>query len=191
MNVVRRTPAVLSPQESDGELLARLADGDTSALGTLYERHHEAIRRFAARASGSTTEAEDITHATFLTVAKIAPSFDGRLSCRPWLFGVAARTLSHRRRGAGRLSRFLEKLGWTAIGEKNDPRDALEARAERSGLERALDGLTDAKRTVIVMFEIEEMSGEEIAEALSIPVGTVWTRLHAARRELRARMEDV
>src|SRR5882672_774670 len=165
-----RTPAIMVLQESDGELLARLADGDTSALGTLYERHHEAVRRFAVRASGSTTDAEDITHATFLTLARIAPSYDGRLSCRPWLFGIAARALSHRRRGAGRLARFLEKLGRIATGEKNDPRDALEARAARPGLERALDGLSDAKRTVLVMFEIEEMSGQEIAAALSIPV---------------------
>jgi RNA polymerase sigma-70 factor, ECF subfamily len=174
---------------SDAELLARLANGDVSALGALYHRHRRAVVSFAARASGNVADADDVAHATFLTVAKIAGTYDGRISCRPWLFGIAARELSHRRRGASRLGRFLAKLGRLTAGESHDPRDALAARSDGARIERAVAELSDAKRVVLVMFEVEEMSGEEIALALSIPIGTVWTRLHSARRELRARLE--
>jgi RNA polymerase sigma factor (sigma-70 family) len=176
-------------EESDADLLARIADGDTAALGKFYDRHRHAVVGFAARVSGNQHDADDIAHETFLTVAKIAGTYDGRLSCRPWLFRIAARALSHRRRGAARLAGFLAKLGRIATSDSEDPRDAIAARSESPRIEVALSKLSDAKRVVLIMFEVEEMSGEEIAHALSIPIGTVWTRLHAARRELRARLE--
>ena len=68
-----------------------------------------------------------------------------------------------------------------------DPRPALQARGE---VERALARLSDAKRVAILLAKVEGLSCDEIAEALQIPVGTVWTRLHAARRELRAALGD-
>jgi RNA polymerase sigma-70 factor (ECF subfamily) len=186
----RATITPLPVEESDAELLARLAAGETAALGTLYDRHRESVHGFVARASGSAHDADDVTHTTFLTVAKIASSYDGRLSCRPWLLGIAARTLGHRRRGAARLARFLGRLARMTAGESHDPREALDARTSLPRLERALSSLSDAKRVVLIMFEVEAMSGEEIALALSIPIGTVWTRLHSARRELRAAMGE-
>jgi RNA polymerase sigma-70 factor (ECF subfamily) len=174
---------------SDADLLARVAAGDNAALGIVYDRHRRAVTRFAARISGKPQDAEDITHETFLTVSKIAGAYDGRPSCRPWLLGIAARTLSHRQRGAARLARFLTRLGRLNRNARSDPGPALAARSELRCIQLALPVLSEVKRVVLVMFEIEEMSGEEIAIALGVPVGTVWTRLHAARRELRARLE--
>jgi len=187
---VKRGPAVaLVDEEPDADLVARVASGDMPALGMLYDRHRAAVLRFAARASGNLHDADDLTHATFLTAAKVAAKYDGRISCRPWLIGIAARTLSHRRRGSARLANFLERLGRMTDSGADDVPASLLARSDRSRLQSALSKLSDAKRVVLIMFEVEGMSGEEIALALAIPVGTVWTRLHAARRELRAMME--
>jgi RNA polymerase sigma-70 factor (ECF subfamily) len=68
-----------------------------------------------------------------------------------------------------------------------DPRPALQA---RSDVERALLRISENKRVTFLMAEVEDMSCAEIAAALGIPVGTVWTRLHAARRELRRALEE-
>jgi RNA polymerase sigma-70 factor, ECF subfamily len=190
--VVTRANAVLqrAVEEGDADVVARLAAGDMAALGVLYDRHAASVLRFATRVTANPQDAEDIMHATFVKVAEIAGGYDGRISCRPWLFGIAARIMSHRRRSIGRFARFLVEHAWFRAKDAHDPSDALEARSELLGLERALSALSDAKRVVLILFEVECLSGEEIAQALSIPVATVWTRLHAARRELKHALES-
>lgn len=169
--------------ERDAELVADVARGQLSALGRLYDRHEPAIHRFCARMTGSEADAEDLTHQTFLTLARIAGTYDGRASVRAWLLGVAARHLADRRRAGARLRRFLGRL----LGEaepSRDPRPALEARLALGAVAEALDAMPFERRAAVLLFEVEGLSGEEIAGALGVPVGTVWTRLHAARKEL-------
>ncbi len=172
-------------EESDAELLARVAGGDIEALGKIYDRHHPSVLRFISRVSAHTADAEDVLHATFLTVAKIAGTYDGRVSCRPWLMGIAVRTMQQRRRGAARFARMLTGFARWSSGAHHDPRPVLEARGELDAVARALSEMSEAKRVVLLMAEVEGVPCEEIARALGIPIGTVWTRLHAARRELR------
>ena len=170
---------------ADAALMAQIATGDLTALGELYQRHRDAVRRFALRATSNHDDAEDVLHNTFLTVARIADRFDGRDSCRPWLIGIAGRLTQQRGQKLARLARYLSRLA-SLRRTSDDPRPELEARSE---LARALDGMSAAKRVVILMAEVEGMTCPEIAEALEIPLGTVWTRLHHARRELRAAIE--
>jgi RNA polymerase sigma-70 factor (ECF subfamily) len=175
--------AVARTSENDAALIERIADGDMEALGTLYDRHHDAVLRFAFRA-GPRHEAEDVTQATFLAAAKIARTFDGRISARPWLLGIAANVMHTRRRSASRFARMLHSLAsW--CGRAMDPQERLAARSELSAVDRALAKMTEAKRVVLIMAEVEDLPASDISQALGIPVGTVWTRLHAARRELR------
>ncbi len=166
--------------------MSRLASGDLGALGELYDRYHEPIRRFFARATGDAEDVDDLVHATFLAAAKSAGRYDGRLSCRPWLVGIAAQLLRRRRRAFGR---FLEVL--SAVRGKRvtavDPRPVLQARRD---VERALVQISEAKRITLLMAEVEGLTCAEIAAALGVPIGTVWTRLHAARRELRRALGD-
>ena len=70
------------PAETDAELMRRIGEGDLSPLGVLYDRHQQGVRQFVARATFSAADAEDITHETFLTLAKIAGRYDGRSSAR-------------------------------------------------------------------------------------------------------------
>jgi len=186
---VNRARAVDPVEQTDAELLSIVAGGQLSALGRLYDRHHAAVLRFATRASRNQADAEDVTHTTFLTVARIASTYDGRASCRPWLLGIAARHLSERRRAGARLHRFIDRLFGTEPPARA-PELALEARETLHGVAAALEAMSFDKRVVVLLFEVEGLSGEEIAANLSIPVGTVWTRLHAARKELAAKLPE-
>jgi RNA polymerase sigma factor (sigma-70 family) len=171
--------------KSDAELIERIACDDMEALGALYDRHYDAVLRFAFRAT-SRHEAEDITQATFLTAARVAKSYDGRLSARPWLFGITVNIVRQRRRAASRFRNMLLSFAWWSDKRSFDPTGRNDARSQLSAIDRALARLSHAKRVVVLMAEVEDIPAEDIALALGIPVGTVWTRLHAARRELRA-----
>lgn len=175
-----------SAPASDADILRRLADGEMNALGELYDRYNRTVRRFVARATSNAEDVDDLVHATFLAAAKSASRYDGRPSCRPWLVGIAAQLLRRRRQSFGRLLAVLTSLrGIRATA--TDPRAALQARTE---VEQSLSRLSEVKRITLLLAEVEGLSCAEIAEALGVPIGTVWTRLHAARREIRRTLED-
>jgi len=154
-------------EATDPVLMQRLARGDLGALGELYDRYHAPLRRFIARATRDAEDVDDLVHGTFLAAAKSAERYDGRAVSRPWLIGIAVQLLRRRRQTLGRFLAVLSTLRGTALLSR-DPRPALQA-----------------KRLTVLMAEVEGLSCAEIATALGVPIGTVWTRLHAARRELR------
>jgi len=161
--------------------MSELGSGQLGALGELYDRHQAPLRRFLARATRDAHDVDDLVHATFLSAAQCAQRYDGRASCRPWLIGIAAQLLRRRRRASSRLLEILTSLK-SSLQPARDPQPAYQARTD---VERALGSLSEAKRVTLLMAEVEGLSCEEIAQALEVPIGTVWTRLHAARRELR------
>jgi RNA polymerase sigma-70 factor (ECF subfamily) len=176
--------AKLATEPTDAESLLALSRGEIGALGVLYDRHRNAVFQFVSRALGNGADVEDLVHATFFTATKAAASFDGRTSCRPWLIGIAGRLIHRRRRS---LLRFGRALGELAIRESNrvvDPVRQLDARDRVEQVARALRKMSEPKRLVLLMAEVEHLECQEIATALDIPIGTVWTRLHHARKEL-------
>jgi RNA polymerase sigma-70 factor (ECF subfamily) len=176
----------LARASEDAQALARLASGDMEALGELYDRHHAAVRGFLTRALGDADEAEDLVHATFLALPKAASSFDPTRPCRAWLFGIAVRMMRRQRAAGARWTRVLTKFREVLSPSSEDPERIVSARHDLNRVEDALSGMSEAKRVVLIMAEVEGMSCEEIAGVLDIPVGTVWTRLHHARRGLTA-----
>jgi RNA polymerase sigma-70 factor (ECF subfamily) len=183
MSVVRKR-VESADARSDAELLGLAHGGDRAALGALYDRHAQGVYGFARRFAAA-AEAEDVVQATFLRIVDIAGSYDDRaLSARAWIFGVAHRVHSERRRAGGRLARAVQ-----AYGELRASSSDLGARHDAIDLERALARLAEAKRAVLVLTQVHGFSCEEVARMLELPVGTVWTRLHHARRELRAHLE--
>jgi RNA polymerase sigma-70 factor (ECF subfamily) len=173
----------------DAELLLGVASGDITALGHLYDRHARDVWRAVRRLLDEGADVDDVVHALFLALPRIAKSYDGRASCRNWLCGIGVRLALRHRRGCGRFRRMLGAFAlnvsepWT----RHPERDAS-SKEELSRLQRALDGLSDKKRAVFVLVEIEGLSAEEAARALEIPASTVRTRLFHARRELHAAM---
>lgn len=163
---------------SDAELLANIAAGELSALGSLYDRHAPGLLRFARRVAPQ--EAEDLLQSTMLRVTRLASRFDGRTpSARAWLFAIMLRVAQERSRSLRRLGAALKRFAEL-------PRAAIDPLETAPDLERGLCRLSHAKRSVLLLSEVEGFTCEEIANMLEIPVGTVWTRLHHARRELRA-----
>lgn len=175
------------PAETDAELMQRLAAGDLAALGTLYDRYHEDVRRFVLRATGHPADSADITHEVFLTLSRAATTYDGRASARPFLLGVAAQLVKRRGSAISRVRRALGSLASTlAHGSARSPEEALVHAHDFADFEAALARLSEEKRIAFLLVEGEGLSGEEVAQALQIPVKTVWTRLHYARADLRA-----
>jgi RNA polymerase sigma-70 factor (ECF subfamily) len=165
--------------------MSELRLGQLGALGELYDRYHAPLRRFLARATADAHDVDDLLHATFLEAARSAARYDGRDSARPWLVGIAAQLLRRRRRSLGRFVAVLTSIKDT-LQPARDPRGTLQTRTD---VERALARLSEAKRLTLLMTEVEGLSCAEVAQALEVPIGTVWTRLHAARRELRSALE--
>lgn len=174
---------------SDAELLQSVAGGDLGALGELYDRYARHVWQ-AARRSLEGVDAEDVVHQLFIKLPEIAPSYDGRASCRGWLCGIAVRLAMRHRRGAGRFRRMLGSFAHTVVGRTtHDPERAAMGSQEMSALERALAALSEKKRVVFVLVEVEGLSAEDAARALGIPAATARTRLFHARKELQAALE--
>jgi RNA polymerase sigma-70 factor (ECF subfamily) len=180
------TLARRQPEATDAQLLDRVASGELEALGALYDRHHHAVRQFVGRATGEGHDADDITQEAFLALSGIAERFDGRASARPLLVGIAAKLVHQRRRGVARLVMVLASFATSGIERHvRTPEEAASTTQEMVRFERALARLSDEKRLAVLLVDGEGLKGEEAARALGVPLNTVWTRLHYARKELR------
>ena len=184
-----RRPEKESPRASDADLLARIAEGDVAALGPLFDRHIESVRRVIARLGVAASELDDVAQGTFLDVLDVARAYDGRPSARPWLVGLAVVRVRRHRRSIVRLAARLAAWAREPRPAVETPDLSAETLEEARRAQRALERLSQKKREVFVLVALEELPGNEVASALGIPVATVWTRLHHARRELRAALE--
>jgi RNA polymerase sigma-70 factor (ECF subfamily) len=179
-------PPLPEGEETDADLLRRVSEGDLGPLGILYDRHRESVFQFVKRATAGGADADDLTHETFLTLATIAGRYDGRASARPLLLGIAAQLVRQHRRGVARFVQVLTSFaGGLRERSPRTPEDAASVTEEMTRFEQALARLPEEKRLVLLLIEREGLSGDEVAEALHVPLNTVWTRLHYARAELR------
>lgn len=163
-----------------------VANGDVSALGELYDLYSDDVRRVVHRLTGGASDVEDIVHATFLELPKIAAGYDGRASCRSWLCGIASKLVLRWRRSFSRAARrLIEFRSLQDLSETATPESAVLDRERLHVLERGIAALSARKREVFVLVEVEAMSADEVAVVLGIPAATVRTRLFHAKRELR------
>jgi RNA polymerase sigma-70 factor (ECF subfamily) len=173
------------PREADdAELMRGLVAGDLGALGVLYDRYHEVVRQFLRRALPDPADVEDLLQETFLALPHAAVSYDGRPRASPFLIGIAAHLVRRRRRFLARWTELLREVEELCADVVSTPEEKLQSVQELAGIDAALARLSEGKRLVYLMVERESMTGEEVAAALGIPVGTVWTRLHHARTAL-------
>lgn len=176
------------PRLSDEALLAACGVGDAAALGELFDRHHEAIYRLVSRLLRTDpSEIDDLVQTTFLTVWHSAARFAGRGSVKSFLFGVAANTVRRHIRNTRRRRTLL--ASWLPPVHAAAPDDAV-AQAQQVGqLAAALDGLPHDLRVAYVLCDLEDIPGVEVARLLDIRPGTLWRRLHEARRALRSAID--
>jgi RNA polymerase sigma-70 factor, ECF subfamily len=176
---------IMTPSETDEQLLIRIHSGDEQAFVSLYRKRQAAIFRFALHMSGSETTAEDITQEVFLALIRDARGFDpARGSLSGYLFGIA-RKLVLRHMERGRLDVALDSnMDDGALPELAMDCDPLVDLTHREGLDalrRAVLALPRRYREVVVLCDLEEMDYADAAVALACPIGTVRSRLHRAR----------
>lgn len=161
------------------DLLGRCRQGEPDACRELFEAALPHVRRILYRLSGP-SDLDDLSQQAFLEIFRSLGRFQGRGAFSSWVFGICLRLAKKRARGLGRFLRFRERLA----GSLEPARPAADAESlERArAVERTLARLPFEQRAVLVMFEMEDHSGGEIAAALGIPEATVWTRLHRARK---------
>ena len=192
VRVIRTPTRTLIPASpTDADLLRCIAEGDLAALGDLYDRYVVDMWRAVGLALGETSGTEDVVHAVFLNLPRIAASYDGRVNCRPWLLGIAVRLAMRHSRGVRRFRRILCSLAEIVIRSAScDPeRASARNRGELAGFERALAGLSAKKRAAFVLAELEGLTCKEVATALEIPAAAARTTLVHARRDLHAAMK--
>jgi RNA polymerase sigma-70 factor (ECF subfamily) len=169
---------------SDEALLAACGVGDSAALGALFDRYHEAVYRFVSRLIRSEKyEIDDLVQTTFLEAWRSAKKYSGRGTVKSFLFGIASNTVRHYVRAAKR--RRDAYADWPAPLPGGGPDEAAQRAQDLVRLAAALDELPHDLRVAYVLCELEELPGVEVARVLGIRAGTLWRRLHDARRALR------
>jgi len=171
---------------TDAALVAACAVGDAAALGALFDRHGRAVYKFVSRLSSlSRIDLDDMVSATFLEVGRAARTFRGGSSVRTWLFGIAVNVVRHHVRADVRrqvLLRDLQELPHAETGERPD--DAAERHQLLAMLEDGLRRLPHDLRVAFVMCDVNEIRCADAARVLGLRQGTVWKRLHRARKIL-------
>ncbi len=176
-------PSPASVSTADRDALDRVARGDVGALGEVYDRYARALFSFVQRMAPR-EDADDIVQSVFVRVVSIAHTYrPDATSAKPWLFGIGVRVIQERRRSLRRMVSFLTKL--SASERTSSPGPS----ADRTDLDRALERISPPKREALWLAEVEGMTANEIATVQGVAVGTIWTRLHHARRELREILE--
>ncbi len=169
--------------DTDSDLFARVAKGDSLALKALYGRHHVKVFRFAMRILKSEAAAEDVVSEVFLDVWRQTASFEGRAEASTFLLAVArnkAYSLLRKRRD--------DQLDDEQAGEIEDtsdtPETSLQKKSKGEVLRACLQKLSPEHREVMDLVYYHDRSVEEVAGIVGIPEGTVKTRMFHARKRL-------
>jgi RNA polymerase sigma-70 factor (ECF subfamily) len=150
-----------------------------------YRRHAPLVWRVLRRLGVPPADTEDVAQDVFTVVYRKLPGFAGRSTLRTWICGIAVkRALDYRRRGHVRR----EVATATPVEQVADAPQlaAVERREARACLDHLISELDEEKRVVFVLYEIEELTMAEVAEAAGCPLQTAYTRLHTARRQVEA-----
>jgi RNA polymerase sigma-70 factor (ECF subfamily) len=159
---------------------AATAEGRAAIIRELFLAHRERILALCLHATGRKTEAEDALQETFLAVHRALPGFRGEARLSTWVYRIALRAAAATRARRRPTEPLLDEVADAAPG----PDRAAEGRIEAARLGRALDQMGAEHRMILSLFAVEGLRHGEIAEILGVPEGTVWSRLHAARKAL-------
>jgi len=180
-------PARRMPEQpwTDGEVIDRVLAGDVPLFELLMRRHNERVYRAVRSILRDETEAEDAMQAAYLHAYAHLREFESRAAFATWLTRIAIHeALGRRRRN---LKRVTDEEVDVPSEDRSPEQVAVDAE-HRKLLEAAIDELPEHFRTVFVLREVQQLSVEETAQVLEIVPQTVKTRLHRARKLLRANL---
>jgi RNA polymerase sigma-70 factor (ECF subfamily) len=166
--------------DPDDRLVRRAQKGDQAAFAELLERHQQRLFTLAVRELGSAADAEDAVQEAFIRAWKALPRFRVESAFSTWVYRICLNAIhdqrARRARGGG--------VPLDDVVEPIDPRDAILEAELSSELQRALAALDETYRTAVILYDVLGRSYAEIAEVLSVPEGTVKSRIFRGRTEL-------
>lgn len=186
---------------ADSVLVERTRTGDMQAFGLLVAKYQDRVFNMVCRMVGRREDAEELAQEAFLKALEKISQFRGQSKFYTWLFRIAVNlAISHRRRGGRIKFQSLDaenNFSATQAGALAEakgtasPECTVMAAEARSRVVEALEQLDDESRIVVLLRDIEDMEYSQISEVLAVPMGTVKSRLHRARLELREKLADV
>jgi RNA polymerase sigma-70 factor (ECF subfamily) len=174
----------------DLRLIAECLKGDATAFGTLVRRYQDRLYNTVYSLTGNAEDAQDVVQEVFLSAYQSLDGFKGDSLFFTWLYRIAVNTaISHKRKKRVALS-MDARNGDQGIepadpSELSRPGHAMEQAEQGRRVQQALERLSPEHRTVLVMKDMEGQKYETMAEVLQVPIGTIRSRLHRARLELR------
>jgi RNA polymerase sigma-70 factor (ECF subfamily) len=184
---------------AESRLVAECRLGNPEAFARLVAVHERMVYNLAARLLGDAEEARDLAQDVFLQIYRTLPRFEGRSTLKTWIYRIVVNQCANRRRLWSRRRRAQsfsideidtsEEARLSAAAES--PESTLGRRESARRIQRALQRISFEHRAILLLREAEELSCEEIAQTLGIPVGTVKSRLARARDSLRLAFGDM
>jgi RNA polymerase sigma-70 factor (ECF subfamily) len=176
--------------EDSPDFLDRLRAGDARAFEALVTAYQHRVFGVAARMLGSRVQAEDVAQEVFLRVHRSVAAFRGEARLSTWLYGITSRLCLSRLASPGRRhERASRPLTDDTLRDPADPAAHAERGELQAALGAAIAALPEERRIVMILRDVEGLSYEEIAAALELEPGTVRSRLHRARMEIKERLE--
>jgi len=178
--------------EDDREAVRRVQAGDTEAFEPLVEKYKRKVFRLAYQVLRDQEDALDVAQEAFVKAFRALPAFKGDSAFYTWLFRITMNVALDRKRQRATRAKSLgaedvppEEWERTATSTDPDPEDVATGAERRERIRKGLDSLSEHHRAIIILSDIEGLQYREIAEVLGIPMGTVMSRLHHARKRLR------
>ena len=177
----------------ESKLVSNIVSGDSAAFNKLVCDYHPLAYSLAFKTLSDTRDAEEVVQDAFVKIHRAMPSFRGESSLKTWIMRIVLRLSLNRRRDRARTSWNRLGLNRTETGEETPmlepaveqtPESACISEETRRLVLGLIERLPDGLREALILNSLEELSYDEIGKIMGIPVGTVGSRIHAARRKL-------
>ncbi len=182
-----------STETDDSEAIRRVLSGESQAYGVIIQKYQQRIFAAVLLMVGNREDAEDIAQESLVLGYRNLSSFEGRSSLYTWLHRIAMNlSISHRRKYRREKSipkTTLEIAEDQMVGREEPVEQTIDRRDEQQMVRTAILRLDEQQKAVLILRDVQGMDYAEIAEALEIPIGTVRSRLHRARLELKSVIE--
>jgi RNA polymerase sigma-70 factor, ECF subfamily len=171
---------------SDADTTDSLSGSRDRIFERLFEKYRDRVLALSWRLTGNSADADDALQETFVSVYRGLPGFRGDADVATWIHRIAIHAALRVRSRRGRCPATLTE----DVPARGDTGDRLEQKEESRRVLRAMEELPTESRVVLHLFALEDMRHRQIADILGIPEGTVWSRLHRARKLLREKLRE-